>query len=104
MIAPARRAALTAIPSIGCIVVPGIGKERCNEARDSSMNSPGALSGIRVVLARPSHPGNIGAAARAMKTMGLARLYLVQAPSIAGPAARRFGANWTDVVESATFD
>ena len=26
---------------------------------------------IRIVLCRPSHPGNIGAAARAMKAMGL---------------------------------
>ncbi len=31
----------------------------------------------RLVLLRTSHPGNIGAAARAMKTMGLSRLYLV---------------------------
>jgi tRNA C32,U32 (ribose-2'-O)-methylase TrmJ len=36
-----------------------------------------ALQNIRVVLARPSHPGNIGSAARAMKTMGLTRLTLV---------------------------
>ncbi|MDR2187092.1 MAG: RNA methyltransferase [Azonexus sp.] len=35
------------------------------------------LSRLRVVLCRPSHPGNIGAAARAMKTMGLADLALV---------------------------
>lgn len=35
------------------------------------------LSSIRVVLSHTSHPGNIGAAARAMKTMGLTRLYLV---------------------------
>lgn len=35
------------------------------------------LSRVRVVLSRPSHPGNIGAAARAMKTMGLSRLVLV---------------------------
>lgn len=35
------------------------------------------LDRIRVVLVRPSHPGNIGAAARAMWTMGLARLVLV---------------------------
>lgn len=33
-----------------------------------------------IVLVRPSHPGNIGAAARAMKTMGLTQLALV-APS-----------------------
>jgi tRNA/rRNA methyltransferase len=35
------------------------------------------LSRIRVVLSRTSHPGNIGATARAMKTMGLSALYLV---------------------------
>ncbi|PZU18863.1 MAG: RNA methyltransferase, partial [Stenotrophomonas sp.] len=32
---------------------------------------------IRFVLVGTQHPGNIGAAARAMKTMGLARLVLV---------------------------
>jgi tRNA (cytidine32/uridine32-2'-O)-methyltransferase len=32
---------------------------------------------IRIVLVNTSHPGNIGAAARAMKNMGLSRLYLV---------------------------
>lgn len=36
------------------------------------------LSNIRIVLLSTSHPGNIGAAARAMKTMGLARLFLVE--------------------------
>jgi len=35
------------------------------------------LSEIRVVLSNTSHPGNIGATARAMKTMGLTGLYLV---------------------------
>ena len=35
------------------------------------------LSNIRIILVGTSHPGNIGAAARAMKTMGLSRLYLV---------------------------
>jgi tRNA/rRNA methyltransferase len=39
-----------------------------------------ALARIRVVLVRTTHPGNIGAAARAMYTMGLTRLFLV-APS-----------------------
>jgi TrmH family RNA methyltransferase len=37
-----------------------------------------SLSNIRIVLVDPSHPGNIGAAARAMKTMGLESLYLVR--------------------------
>jgi tRNA (cytidine32/uridine32-2'-O)-methyltransferase len=35
------------------------------------------LNNIRMVLINTSHPGNIGAAARAMKTMGLSKLYLV---------------------------
>ena len=35
------------------------------------------LSGIRLVLSNTSHPGNIGASARAMKTMGLSGLWLV---------------------------
>ncbi len=35
------------------------------------------MSKIRIVLVNPSHPGNIGAAARAMKNMGLSELYLV---------------------------
>jgi tRNA (cytidine32/uridine32-2'-O)-methyltransferase len=35
------------------------------------------LSRIRVVLVNTSHPGNIGAVARAMKNMGLSRLVLV---------------------------
>ena len=36
-----------------------------------------ASAHIRFVLVGTQHPGNIGAAARAMKTMGLARLVLV---------------------------
>ena len=35
------------------------------------------LNNIRIVLVNTSHPGNIGAVARAMKTMGLTRLTLV---------------------------
>lgn len=46
---------------------------------------PEYLNNIRVVLARTSHPANIGAAARAMKTMGLYRLTLVAPQLIATP-------------------
>lgn len=35
------------------------------------------MSKIRIVLVETSHPGNIGAVARAMKNMCLARLVLV---------------------------
>ena len=38
---------------------------------------PESVARVRVVLSHTSHPGNIGAAARAMKTMGLSRLVLV---------------------------
>jgi len=39
--------------------------------------APGWLGQIRFVLARTSHPGNVGAAARAMQVMGLRELVLV---------------------------
>ena len=45
------------------------------------------LSRIRVVLCRPSHPGNIGAAARAMKTMGLSDMRLVSPKQFPDPEA-----------------
>ena len=51
------------------------------------MNPEVLLSRIRVVLCRPSHPGNIGAAARAIKTMGLSRLYLVEPKQFPDPEA-----------------
>lgn len=37
-----------------------------------------SLARVRIVLVGTTHPGNIGAAARAMYTMGLSRLYLVK--------------------------
>jgi TrmH family RNA methyltransferase len=39
---------------------------------------PSSAANIRIVLVEPSHPGNIGAAARAMKNMGLESLVLVR--------------------------
>ena len=36
------------------------------------------LNNIRIVLVGTSHPGNIGSVARAMKTMGLTKLYLAE--------------------------
>ena len=35
------------------------------------------LNNLRIVLCQTSHPGNIGSTARAMKTMGLTQLVLV---------------------------
>ena len=47
---------------------------------------PPALARVAFVLVGTSHPGNVGAAARAMKTMGLADLRLV-APRFADGTA-----------------
>jgi TrmH family RNA methyltransferase len=57
----------------------------CIPRRIPADNAVMPLNAIRLVLVHPTHAGNIGAAARAMKTMGLGALYLV-APS-ADPAA-----------------
>lgn len=38
----------------------------------------GGFTSTRFVLVEPSHPGNVGAAARALKTMGFARLVVVR--------------------------
>lgn len=60
-----------------------------------------ALDRIRVVLSHTSHPGNIGAAARAMKTMGLSRLYLVNPKHFPDPQADALASGATDVLASA---
>lgn len=65
------------------------------------MNEFGLLPRIRVVLAQPSHPGNVGATARAMKTMGLQRLYLVRPRRDLDEQARAMSANAIDVLERA---
>ncbi len=39
------------------------------------------LNNVRIILSHTSHPGNIGATARAIKTMGLSSLYLVNPKS-----------------------
>src|SRR5437660_10704798 len=65
------------------------------------MKAGGSLSRIRVVLLRPSHPGNIGAAARAMKTMGITQLRLVRPKRFPHPDARAMAPGALDVLESA---
>lgn len=65
------------------------------------MNPELLLSRIRVVLCRPSHPGNIGAAARAMKTMGLSNLYLVAPKQFPDPEADTRATGAVDVLQAA---
>jgi tRNA (cytidine32/uridine32-2'-O)-methyltransferase len=56
---------------------------------------------IRVVLVNTSHPGNIGAAARALKNMGLHQLYLVEPKDYPANQAVWRAANAVDVLDSA---
>jgi tRNA/rRNA methyltransferase len=46
-----------------------------------------AFARVRFIMVEPSHPGNVGSAARAIKTMGFAKLALV-APRLADMAAQ----------------
>ncbi|QMT60085.1 tRNA (cytosine(32)/uridine(32)-2'-O)-methyltransferase TrmJ [Legionella sp. PC997] len=59
------------------------------------------LSSIRIILVATSHPGNIGSTARAMKTMGLNSLYLVNPKSFPDYKAKEMAAGADDLLESA---
>lgn len=59
------------------------------------------LDHLRFVLVRTSHPGNIGAAARAMRTMGVARLDLVAPARFPDPEATARAAGADDLLATA---
>lgn len=59
------------------------------------------LPNIRIVLVQTYHPGNIGAAARAMKTMGLTDLVLINPRQFPDAEASRLAAGAEDLLESA---
>lgn len=65
------------------------------------MNSPSPLDRVRIVLSHPSHPGNIGAVARAMKTMGLTQLVLVAPKHFPHPDAEARASGAGDVLAQA---
>ncbi|HVI24994.1 MAG TPA: RNA methyltransferase [Xanthomonadaceae bacterium] len=69
-------------------------------SEDSTL--PNALREVRVVLVGTQHPGNIGSAARAMKTMGLARLALVAPERFPHPEAAALAAGADDVLAAAS--
>lgn len=56
---------------------------------------------LRIVLVGTQHPGNIGSAARAMKTMGLSALHLVAPLRFPDPEARVLAAGAEDLLEAA---
>ncbi|MET4694028.1 tRNA (cytosine(32)/uridine(32)-2'-O)-methyltransferase TrmJ [Endozoicomonas lisbonensis] len=59
------------------------------------------LSNIRIILINTFHPGNIGSAARAMKTMGLSELCLVTPQRYPDPDADAMAAGAMDVLANA---
>lgn len=60
-----------------------------------------AADRIRIVLVGTQHPGNIGSAARAMRTMGLRRLVLVAPERFPHPEAAALAAGAGDVLDAA---
>lgn len=66
-------------------------------------NSPAeaALARVRIVLVGTQHPGNIGSAARAIKTMGLSRLVLVAPERAPNGDSFALAAGAADVLDAA---
>ena len=62
---------------------------------------PATASRIRIVLVGTQHPGNIGSAARAIKTMGLSRLVLVAPQKFPHNEADMMAAGADDVLAAA---
>ena len=65
------------------------------------MPDPSLLNRVRIVLCGTSHPGNIGASARAMKTMGLASLHLVNPIRFPAADAEAMASGAADVLDTA---
>ena len=65
------------------------------------MNSANLFPGVKIILVETTHPGNIGAAARAMKNMGLTELVLVNPYDFPHDKAIYRSASAEDVVREA---
>ena len=63
---------------------------------------PSALDRIRIVMVNTTLPANIGAAARAMKTMGLSQLTLVDPKTFPSPDATALAAGAADILDHVT--
>lgn len=68
----------------------------------STLSTLSTLSNLRIVLVETSHPGNLGAVARAMKVMGLTRLYLVNPKCAIDDEARARASGAVDVLDAVT--
>ena len=72
-----------------------------SDSASGGATSAAFLDSVRVVLSHPSHPGNIGSAARAMKTMGLSKLVLVNPRSFPAAEAEAMASGAADVLAGA---
>lgn len=70
-------------------------------AIEASNRNTSLTARTRFILVRPSHPGNIGAAARAIRTMGFTRLYLVAPHKFPHPDAVAMASGALAVLEEA---
>lgn len=59
------------------------------------------LSNLKVVMVNTTHPGNIGSAARAMKTMGVSQLVLVSPKEFPSDRAMWLASGATDILRDA---
>ena len=76
-----------------------------DEAREhnrSGAQVAASLSRVRIVLINTTHPGNIGATARAMKVMGLTQLHLVTPKVFPSADATAMASGADDLLQYAT--
>ena len=74
-----------------------------NNTHENSLNEmlQDSLKKIRIVMIQTSHTGNMGAAARAMKVMGLSELVLVKPKSLPDEQSIAMSSNATDILDNA---
>ncbi len=65
------------------------------------MKTQEIFKNIRIVLCQTSHPGNIGSSARAIKTMGFNKLYLVKPKMFPDAQATSLAASAKDILDNA---
>ncbi|CAM5223241.1 tRNA/rRNA methyltransferase OS=Castellaniella defragrans OX=75697 GN=HNR28_002531 PE=3 SV=1 [Castellaniella defragrans] len=75
-----------------------------SQSSESAVGNPDLFARVRFVMVSPSHPGNVGSAARAIKTMGFGALHLVtpRDPDVLQhPDAHALASGAGDVLEQA---